>query len=98
VNVIQAGAEHYGETLTVVLVGHLVDSDLSDTLRRIEQCSSASLTNVSLSAPEGRDDVSSASLRLATHTGRTEDALEVLRDVAAEKDLHVVEPLTEAGQ
>ncbi|MDS0297628.1 amino acid-binding protein [Halogeometricum sp. S1BR25-6] len=98
VNVIQAGAEHYGETLTVLLVGHLVDTDLSDTLRRIEQCSSASLTNVSLSAPEGRDDVSSASLRLATHTGRTEDALEVVRDVAAEKDLHVVEPLTEAGQ
>ncbi|ELZ30059.1 ACT binding domain-containing protein [Halogeometricum pallidum JCM 14848] len=98
VNIIQAGAEHYGETLTVILVGHLVDSDLSDTLRRIEQCSSASLTNVSLSAPEGRDDVSSASLRLATHTGRTEDALAVIREVAAEKDLHVVEPLTEAGQ
>ena len=98
VNVIQAGEERYSEEVTVVLTGHLVDTDLSDTLRRIEQCSSASLTDVSLSAPEGRDDVSSASLRLATHTGRTEDALEVLREVAAEKDLHVVEPLTEAGQ
>ncbi|MUV57743.1 amino acid-binding protein, partial [Halogeometricum sp. CBA1124] len=59
--------------------------------------SSASLSDVSLNAPEGRDDVSSASLRLATHTGRTEAALDVIREVAAEKDLHVVEPLTEAS-
>lgn len=95
VNVIQAGAEHYGETLSVVLVGHLVDRDLSDTLRKIERGSSASLADVSLNAPEGRDEVSSASLRLATRTGRSGDALEAIRAVAAEKELHVIEPLTE---
>ncbi|ADQ68356.1 ACT binding domain-containing protein [Halogeometricum borinquense DSM 11551] len=97
VNVMQAGAEQYSETLTVILVGHLVDSDLSDTLQRIEQCSSASLADISLNAPEGRDEVSSASLRLATYSGRTEDALDVIRTVAREKDLHVIEPLTEAS-
>jgi ACT domain-containing protein len=97
VNVIQAGAERYGEEVSILLVGHLVDTDLSDTLRRIEECSSASLSDISLSAPEGRDDVSSARLRLATRAGRTEDAIAVVREIAAEKDLHVVEPLTEGS-
>jgi ACT domain-containing protein len=97
VNVIQAGAERYGEEVSILLVGHLVDTDLSDTLRRIEECSSASLSDLSLNAPEGRDDVSSARLRLATRAGRTEDAIAVVREVAAEKDLHVVEPLTEGS-
>jgi ACT domain-containing protein len=32
VNVIQAGAERYGEELTVLLMGGLVETDLSDTV------------------------------------------------------------------
>lgn len=95
VNVIQAGAERYGEELSVVLIGHLVDTDLSDTLRRIEECSSASVADISLNAPEGREDVSSARLRLATRAGETEEAIDAVRTIAEEKELHVVEPLTE---
>lgn len=97
VNVIQAGAERYGEELSVVLIGHLVDTDLSDTLRRIEECSSASVSDISLNAPEGREDVSSARLRLATRAGETEDAIDAVRTIAEEKELHVVEPLTEGS-
>ncbi|MFC6826771.1 amino acid-binding protein [Halopelagius fulvigenes] len=97
VNVIQAGAERYGEELSVVLIGHLVDTDLSDTLRRIEECSSASLSDISLNAPEGREDVSSARLRLATRAGETQAAIDAVRTIADEKDLHVVEPLTEGS-
>src|SRR6056297_4215237 len=36
INVIQAGAERYSEALTIVLSGHLIDTDLSDTLSRIQ--------------------------------------------------------------
>jgi ACT domain-containing protein len=98
INVIQAGAERYGEELSLILVGHLVDTDLSDTLHRIERTEAASLADISLSAPEGTDEPSSARLRLATRPDRTEEALETVRTVAAEKDLHLIEPLTEAGQ
>lgn len=97
VNVIQAGAERYGEELTILLVGHLIDTDLSDTLRRVQSCTDATVTDLSLSAPEGTDDVSSARLRLATRAGKTEQVLEAIRDVADEKDLDVVEPLTEVS-
>lgn len=93
VNVIQAGTERYGEELTVVLVGHLIDTDLSDTLHRIEDCSAASVADVSLSAPEGTDKASSARLRLATRTGKLDQALDAVRSIADEKGFHVVEPL-----
>ena len=66
VNVIQAGSERYDEELVVLLIGHLVDTDLSDTLKQIEASANASLTDLSLSAPRGTDDCSSARLRLKT--------------------------------
>ncbi|MFB6131086.1 MAG: amino acid-binding protein [Salinigranum sp.] len=97
VNVIEADAERYGEEVTLLLIGHLVDTDLSDTLHRIENSTDASLSDLSLSAPDGADEVASARLRLAIRTGRTEEALATVRAIAEEKDLRVVEPLTEGS-
>ncbi|MFB6092806.1 MAG: amino acid-binding protein [Haloquadratum sp.] len=97
VNVVQAGAEHYAEEVVVLLVGHIVDTDVSDTLRRIEESPSTSIADFSLNAPEGRGDTSSARLRVATRAGEVEEALSLVREIAAEKDLHVVEPLTGGG-
>jgi ACT domain-containing protein len=94
VNVIQAGAEQYSEAVTIVLVGHLVDTDLSNTLNRIQECTGASVSDLSLSAPEGTDGASSARLRLAIQSGESATVLETVREIAAEKDLRVVEPLT----
>ncbi|WP_435196788.1 amino acid-binding protein [Natronomonas sp. EA1] len=93
VNVIRAGEDHYSEELTVLLVGHLVDTDLSDTLRRIENCGHASIADVSLSAAQGTDDVSSARLRLVANEEGVEHALGTVRSVAEEKELRVIEPL-----
>jgi len=93
INVIQAGAERYGEELTVVLIGHLIESDLSDTLDRVEDSSGATIRDLSLSAPEDRDAESSARLRLAAQRGEPEAALEVIREVAREKEFQVIEPL-----
>jgi ACT domain-containing protein len=92
VNVIRAGAERYGEELTVILVGDLVETDLSDTLSRVE-CASASVADVALSAPAGTDEPSSARLRLATETGQRERVLDTVREVADEKDVLLIEPL-----
>jgi ACT domain-containing protein len=97
VNVIQAGAERYSEEVTVVLVGHLVDTDLSDTLSRVQECGRASVSDVSLSALEGTDEVSSARIRLVARTDGVEPALETVREVAREKDFRVIEPLAQGG-
>jgi len=93
INVIQAGTEQYSEELTVVLVGHLVSTDLSDTIERVQRSADATVTDLSLSAPEGDEGESSARLRLATQAGEGERALSVLREIGAEKDLRVIEPL-----
>jgi len=98
VNVIQAGAERYGEQLTLLLVGDIVDTDLSDTLQRIESSTDATLADLSLSAPEGRGGASSARLRLATRTGRMDEVFDHVRDIADEKDLDVIEPLVEVAE
>lgn len=93
VNVIQAGAEHYGEEINVVLVGNIVEHDLSETLSRIESEASAVVRDLSLSAPDGTEAVSSARIRLAIDSGQTDAALEAIRSIGSDKDLTVVEPL-----
>ena len=97
VNVIQAGAERYSEELTVVLVGHLVETDLSDTLREMQEDGGVSVADLSLSAPSDSTGASSARLRVVASEGRTAEALDAVRAVAAEKNLRVVEPLTEGS-
>ncbi|MES3516370.1 MAG: amino acid-binding protein [Natronomonas sp.] len=97
VNVIRAGAERYSEELTVVLIGHLVETDLSDTLRRFEDCNGTSVADVSLSAPAGTEGASSARLRVVASEGNTQRALETVRGVAEEKGIRVIEPLTEGS-
>ncbi|MES3160020.1 MAG: amino acid-binding protein [Halorubrum sp.] len=94
VNVMQAGTERYAEEVTLLLFGHLIDTDLSDTLSQIEACESASVADVSLAAPEGTEEASSARLRLEARAGETETALAAVRELAEEKGLRVVEPLT----
>jgi ACT domain-containing protein len=98
VNVVRAGSEEYSEELVVLLVGHLVDTDLSDTLSRIEDCGGASIDDVALSAPDGTDELSSARIRMDTHAGAAEQALATVREVADEKGLDVVEPLAGGGE
>ena len=98
INVIQAGADRYGEEVNVILVGHLVETDLSDTLSVIQNADGLSVVDLSLAAPEGMDSVSSARIRLAVDAGRAEAALETVREVAEGKDLSVVEPLLGGGE
>ena len=99
VNVIRAGAEEFGAEVTVVLVGHLIDTDLSDTLRRLADCTNAPVADLELSAPAGAgsDEQSSARLRLRARQGETADVLETVRSVADDKGIHVIEPM-EGGQ
>ncbi len=98
INVVDADAERYGEHLTVLLVGDLVGTDISDTVTRVESSPAATVEDLSLSAPGGPAEQASARLRLATRAGAADEALGVVRTVAAEKGLSVVEPLTEVSR
>ena len=96
VNVVQAGQERYSEEVTVLLVGHLVDTDLSDTLSQL-RAENGAVADLSLSAPEGAAGESSARVRLKTDQGAVEETLQAVRSVADQKDLRVIEPLAAGG-
>lgn len=97
VTVVAADEEYYGEAFRVLLTGHLVDTDLSGTLREIESESTVSVEELSLTAPDGVEAISSAYLRLGARSGERAAALERVRAIAEQKDLTVVEPL-EVGE
>jgi ACT domain-containing protein len=93
VNVIQAGADHYREELVVLLVGDLIDTDLSDTLSSIEDSTSTTVVDIVLSSPSGTGGESSALLRLATAPGRDGDAITAVESVVDHKGIRVIEPV-----
>lgn len=97
INVVQAGAERYSESVTVILSGHLVDTGLSDTLTRIREESNTSITALDLAAPDGTQDVSSARLELSTAMGEVEETLETVREIANDKNLNIIEPHNASG-
>jgi len=98
INVIQAGAEAYGEDVVLLLIGHLIETDLSDTLTRIESCSTATVVDFAFAAPENGGELSSARLRLAAESGTVADAIAAVRSAIANKDIQVVEPAEVGGE
>lgn len=93
VTVVAVDEEYYGEALSVLLTGHVVDTNLSETLRAIEAGNTVTIKEMELSAAGGTGGESSALFRLGARSGEREAALERMREVAAENDLTVVEPL-----
>jgi ACT domain-containing protein len=93
ISVVRAGEERFIEAISVVLVGHILDSDLGDTIKRIDSTGFAEVMDLSLTMP-GVDEPSSAYLRIRA-TGKTEiqKAISILREVGAEKKLLVIEPI-----
>ena len=97
ISVVRAGEDRFIEAVSVVLVGHVLDSDLGDTINRIDSTGFAEVMDVSLTMT-GVDEPSSAYLKIrATGKAEIQKALAILREVGAEKKLLVIEPIeTEA--
>ena len=91
VNVVQADAERYADEVTVLLVGDLLETGVSDALRSIEREEAARVAGVTLETAESGP--ASARLRLRAREGRLEAALGAVRSVAADRGLNVIEPL-----
>jgi ACT domain-containing protein len=93
ITVVRAGEDRFIEAVSVVLVGHVLDSDLGDTVNRIDSTGFAEVMDLALTMP-GVDKPSSAYLKIrATGKAEIQKALGVLRDVAREKKLLVIEPI-----
>ena len=96
VNVVRLGEERLLYECTLIMIGHLMHTDLSDTVNQIDRTGSAEVTELSLVMP-AIDSRSSARITIRSTT-RTEmkRAIRVLRAVAKQKELLVIEPLEDA--
>ena len=93
ISVVRAGEDRFIEAVSVVLVGHVLDSDLGDTINRIDSTGFAEVMDLALTMT-GVDEPSSAFLKIqATGKAEIQKALAVLREVGVEKKLLVIEPI-----
>jgi ACT domain-containing protein len=93
ISVVRAGEDRFIEEISVILVGHILNSDLGDTVNRIDTTGYAEVMDLALTMT-GVDEPSSAYLKIrATGKAEIQKALSILRQVGAEKDLLVVDPV-----
>ena len=100
VRVARVGEERLRSSVSVVLIGHIIHSDIGDTIDKIDRTGFAEVVDLSLSMP-AIEKTSSAYLVInAEGEKELKQALEILREVAAKKELLMIEPIrlnSEAG-
>jgi ACT domain-containing protein len=93
VKVARVGEERLRSTVSVILIGHIVHSDMGDTIDKIDSTGFAEVVDMSLSMPA--IDKTSSSYLVINAVGEKElsTALDIMRDVANKKDLLMIEPI-----
>jgi ACT domain-containing protein len=82
-------------TTSIILIGHIVKTDLSDTISRIDSTGFAEVVDMEITMPE-LSKPSTAMLTIsATGQEKLDEALEILRQVCKKKNLLLVEPINE---
>ncbi len=93
VGVARVGEERLRSSISVVLIGHIIHSDIGDTIDRIDSTGFAEVVDLSLSMP-AIEKTSSAYLVInAEGENELKNALEILREVAIKKDILMIEPI-----
>lgn len=93
VRIARVGEERLRASVSVVLIGHIVHSDIGDTIDKIDSTGFAEVVDLSLSMP-GIEKPSSAYLVInAVSEKDLNRALDVLKDVTEKKDILMIEPI-----
>jgi len=93
VHIQRIGEERLLYRRTVILIGHLMHTDLSDTIDRIDSTGFAEVYELSMSMPAINERSSSRLTIKSLTKDDMEKAIGILRNVCREKDLLLIEPL-----
>jgi ACT domain-containing protein len=97
VNILMLDEERLQYRKSVIIIGHLLHTDLGDTVDRIDSTGFAEVAELNVIMPA----ITERSTALITlKSGNREDmvrALSILHDVGREKHLQIIEPLEEAA-
>ena len=93
VSVLRVGRERLRSSKIVILIGHIVHSDIRDLIDSIDSTGFAEVVKLSLEMP-AIDMKSSASLTIsAVNEDKLNEAMEILRDVARKKGIMMISPI-----
>jgi ACT domain-containing protein len=95
VHIQRIGEERLLYKRTVILIGHLVHTNLSDTVDQIDATGFAEVSELSMSMPAVNERSSSRITIKAVSKVDMESALAILRRVCVQKSLLLIEPLEE---
>ncbi len=80
-------------TTSLLLIGHIIHTDLRDTVDKIDQTGFAEVVEMRIVMPE-LNKPSTAFIKLsAVDEERLKESLKILKDVCRRKDIMVIEPL-----
>lgn len=97
VSIQRIGEERLLYTKTVILIGHLMHTDIADTVDRIDQTGFAEITELNIVMPAIKERSSARLMIRSVNRDDMERALSILRAVSLEKSLLLIEPLEETG-
>jgi len=93
INVIRFGEESMHYQQSVILIGHLVHTNLGDTIDRIDETGYAEVIRMSISMPAINERSSAKFTIKAISHEHMDKAIDILRDVSRKKDILMIEPL-----
>ncbi len=95
VTVTRIGTERLVHKKSLIMIGHIMHTDLTDTVDHIDKTGFAEVSELELVMPAIAEPSSARILIKAAHASAMQEALEILRDVARKKDLLIIESLEE---
>lgn len=97
VNILRIGKERLLYKQTMIMIGHIMHTDLGDTVDRIDCTGFAEVTELTMVMPAINEPSSARLVIKAVNRADMEQALGILRGVAKEKNLLIIEPLEATG-
>jgi ACT domain-containing protein len=97
VHIQRIGEERLLYTRTVILIGHLMHTDLSDTVDQIDSTGFAEISELAMSMPAVNQRSSSRITLKALSREDMDAAIAILRRVSEAKSLLLIEPLEECA-
>ena len=94
ISVASCGEERLVEEGSVLVIGHIIHSDIRDTIGRIDSTGFAEVVELKISMP-AIEKPSAAYLVIRAKTKRhLQKAIDILKEISKDKELLVVEPIS----
>ncbi len=97
VTIVRVGKMRLRATTHILLIGHIIHTDLRDTIDEIDATGFAEVQDLSLSMPAIDGPSSAVITIMATGDKELKTSIGILRQIAERKDLLIIEPLDERG-